>query len=181
MLQGKIEPSGMKNLLLFGISMLFFASCSPRIASLGKEDLSKYRHPYAYQRTELPQNQESIVIDIPLIYDSSFQKNDITARLNNQLNKRPIKTVCNFPMKKDGFRIQIYYGNSREDALAARQMCYKLFPSELIPYMTYRKPDFRVSLGDFMNLKATTPYLARLKKDYPDARAVPATIRVWSR
>jgi SPOR domain len=65
-----------------------------------------------------------------------------------------------------GYRIQIYVGNARADADAARLYTYQTFP-ELNPYMNYTAPTYRIRIGDFMNRYDAERYLQQLKGQFP--------------
>jgi SPOR domain len=65
-----------------------------------------------------------------------------------------------------GYRIQIYVGNVRTDADAARLFIYQTYP-ELNPYTTFTQPTYRVKIGDFMNRMDAERYLQQLRSQYP--------------
>ncbi|MBC8152328.1 MAG: SPOR domain-containing protein [Bacteroidetes bacterium] len=67
-----------------------------------------------------------------------------------------------------GYRIQIYVGNEREEADAAKLQVYQAFP-ELSPYLSYKQPTYRLKVGDFMRRLDAEWYLGQLK---PQFRAV---------
>lgn len=67
-----------------------------------------------------------------------------------------------------GYRIQIYVGNEREEADAAKLQVYQAFP-ELTPYLSYKQPTYRLKVGDFMRRLDAEWYLSQLK---PQFRAV---------
>lgn len=76
-----------------------------------------------------------------------------------------------------GYRVQIYSGNSSEDANRARDKSYSLFP-DITPHIVYIQPNFRVKVGDFIDkLEAQRVYVA-LKIDFPTALIVPERIEI---
>ncbi|GAB3944800.1 hypothetical protein GCM10028805_12830 [Spirosoma harenae] len=48
-----------------------------------------------------------------------------------------------------GFRIQVYVGNQRQEAEAAKLAISQNFP-ELTPYLSYNQPTYKLKVGDFM-------------------------------
>jgi hypothetical protein len=67
-----------------------------------------------------------------------------------------------------GFRVQIYVGNLRQEADAAKAYIYQLFP-ELSPYVSYSQPTYRVKAGDFMYRSDAEDYLNQIREQYPAA------------
>jgi hypothetical protein len=89
---------------------------------------------------------------------------DSIAKINYQINKKG-KFV-------DGFVIQVYSGNSREEANTVRNQMYQNF-SELRPKVSYHQPTFRVKAGQFTDrLEANRVYEA-VKKEFPGALLTP--------
>jgi SPOR domain len=67
-----------------------------------------------------------------------------------------------------GYRIQIYVGNLRTDADAAKLFTYQTYP-ELLPYMTFTSPTYRVKVGDFMNKLDAERYFQQLRQQFPSS------------
>lgn len=67
-----------------------------------------------------------------------------------------------------GYRIQIYVGNTRNEADAAKLYTYQTFP-ELNPYMSYSMPTYRIKVGDFMNRLDAERYLQQIRQQYSSA------------
>jgi SPOR domain len=76
-----------------------------------------------------------------------------------------------------GYRIQIYVGNVRTEADAARLYTYQTFP-ELIPYMTYSQPTYRIRIGDFMARTDAERYLQQVKMQYNSATILAEKIEI---
>lgn len=153
-------------LLLFGL-VIFFTSCNPKVITSLDEDYTAYHNKYVHDR-EIFQGQGKTVT-IPLEFDSTTQKSDITIALNKALDTKPIKVIPPVESKiVDGWRIQIYRGRSREMASQARQESYELF-SNMTPYIFYRSPTYRVRVGDFLERYECKPYLKAFKRKFPEA------------
>lgn len=136
-----------------------------------EEDLTKYRpqyqteaaagNPPASGATETPRDVAPT--------------NDITARLDTALAKI---TEQNKSIRyAQGYRIQIYSGNSREDAYKARDRSYAVFP-DITPNVVYTQPTFRVRIGNFINRLEAQRVYAGLKKDFPNAMVVPDRVEI---
>ena len=67
-----------------------------------------------------------------------------------------------------GYRIQIYVGNVRQEADAAKSYVYQSFP-DLTPYVSYSQPTYRVKVGDFMYRSDAEQYLDQIKEQYSSA------------
>ncbi|MDX2302417.1 MAG: hypothetical protein NW226_06430 [Microscillaceae bacterium] len=174
----------MKKIILYVLGLSFGAGCSPKIISIGQEDLAQYRNQYTYQKEQYTGSDANRIVDIPLEYDSTTQEYHITFELNKNLDYvyTPV-AVRPQHVNVDGYRIQIYRGRSQVEASRARQRCYELFSTKLTPYMKYQAPTYRVSVGDFLEPYEYQPFLKILKKEFPTAIVVPdiVTIIVQSR
>ncbi|GAB4015508.1 hypothetical protein GCM10028773_05790 [Spirosoma koreense] len=62
-----------------------------------------------------------------------------------------------------GFRIQIYVGNQRSEADAAKLLIYQNFP-ELSPYLSYNQPTYKLKVGDFMRRMDAERYFASIRR-----------------
>jgi SPOR domain len=67
-----------------------------------------------------------------------------------------------------GYRIQIYVGNTRNDADQAKRYTYQTFP-ELNPYLSYSAPTYRIKIGDFMHRLDAERYLQQIRQQYSSA------------
>ena len=77
----------------------------------------------------------------------------------------------------NGFRVQLYVGNQRSEADAAKAYVYQLF-RELTPYMSYTQPTYRVKAGDFIYRFEAEPYLEQIKTMYPSAVIVAERVEI---
>ena len=78
---------------------------------------------------------------------------------------------------RDGYTIQIYTGNSRDEADQAKTQALISDPS-LSPVISYYQPSYKVKVGQYTTrLEAHKTYEA-LKKQFPRALLVPERIRV---
>lgn len=142
-----------------------------------QEDLSEVRPHYKYvepklQQSDLPERRETAGKTKATTPSQSLE---VTQKLETFLDtlaeqNKAIKYV-------NGFRIQIYVGNIRSEADAAKSFVYTSF-SELLPYVTYTQPTYRVKVGDFMYKSDAEAYLDRIKPQYPTALIVPDKVEI---
>ena len=91
--------------------------------------------------------------------------NDITKGMNNLIDSMALD---NRNKKVQIYTIQVYVGNSRDEANEARTKVYKVMPDER-PRLEYSQPNFRVKVGMYTDrLEAHKP-LQLLKKTFPGA------------
>ncbi|MCE7042229.1 SPOR domain-containing protein [Dyadobacter sp. CY312] len=67
-----------------------------------------------------------------------------------------------------GYRIQLYVGNVRQEADAAKSYVYQVLP-DLTPYVSYSQPTYRVKAGDFIYRSDAEQYLEQIKLQYSSA------------
>ncbi|MBO0949289.1 SPOR domain-containing protein [Fibrella sp. HMF5405] len=76
-----------------------------------------------------------------------------------------------------GYRVQVYVGNERAAADAAKLQLYQLFP-ELSAYMSYQQPTYRLKVGDFMKKMDAERYFTKLKAAFTSAQLQPDKVDV---
>ncbi|ARK13514.2 SPOR domain-containing protein [Fibrivirga algicola] len=76
-----------------------------------------------------------------------------------------------------GYRVQVYVGNERAAADAAKLQLYQLFP-ELSAYMSYQQPTYRLKVGDFMKKMDAERYFSKLKSAFAAAQLQPDKVDV---
>lgn len=76
-----------------------------------------------------------------------------------------------------GYRVQLYVGNARQEADAAKSYIYQIFP-ELNPYVTFSQPTYRVKAGDFMYRADADDYLNQIRAQYPAAVILPERVEI---
>ncbi|MBS1558253.1 MAG: SPOR domain-containing protein [Bacteroidetes bacterium] len=77
----------------------------------------------------------------------------------------------------DGYTIQIYSGQKREDAMNTKKKLQEDTP-ELVAILLYQQPKFRVTVGKYFTKLEAQPDLLRLKKMFSTAILVPEKIQV---
>jgi hypothetical protein len=101
--------------------------------------------------------------------------NDVTAKVDAAMDQM---AVANKSVRyAQGYRIQIYSGNNRDEANNARNRSYALFP-EITPHMVYNQPTFRVKVGDFVDRLDAQRVYAGLLADFPNAMVVQDKVEI---
>ena len=75
----------------------------------------------------------------------------------------------------DGFRVQIFFdsgNNSKRAAAVAREHFMELYP-QVVAYLTFKSPYYRVRVGDFRTKLEAEGFLMQLSGQYPNAFPVP--------
>jgi len=76
------------------------------------------------------------------------------------------------PATVSGFRVQVYSGNNRAQAIQIRTEVLEKYP-DFAAYLIYKQPTFRVRVGDFRSRAAAQELLRELKPLYPVSFIVP--------
>lgn len=77
----------------------------------------------------------------------------------------------------DGFTIQIYSGQKRDDAMNAKKKISDEF-SDLTANLQYQQPKFRVTVGKYYTRLEAYQDLARIRNGFPAAILIPEKIPV---
>ncbi len=130
------------------------------------EDLSQVRPHFQYKEPELKGNFQEAPIEKESLETKKENKIAVTEKLDKALDA--IKSQNKSIKYINGFRIQLYVGNIRQDADNAKSYIYRAFP-ELVPYMSYSQPTYRVKAGDFMYRGDAQAYLDQIRDQYASA------------
>jgi len=75
-----------------------------------------------------------------------------------------------------GYRIQIYSGNSKEDANKVKSDFYSKYPA-MRCYLTYQQPYYKLRVGDYEDQETAKFDAKRLARIYPSSFLVPDEVR----
>lgn len=118
---------------------------------------------------------EKVVIDaVPLPKDTIRYKMDPSVERQMEKKKELNRSK---PPTIDGFRVQIYAGNSRQQAMQIRTEVVGAY-TDYAAYLIYKQPTFRVRVGDFKNRFEAQKLLNELKVQYPSSFIVPDEVLV---
>lgn len=70
-----------------------------------------------------------------------------------------------------GFRIQVFSGNSKSDFESARTYVFRSYP-KLEVYESYSQPTYKIKTGDFLTYQDAERYLSLLKPRFGTARII---------
>ena len=76
-----------------------------------------------------------------------------------------------------GFRIVVYNGPDRRQAMDAKNKFSNAFSSER-SYMSYNVPSYKIKVGDFENKKDATDFLRRVSVLFPASFIVPDIVTI---
>lgn len=160
--------------------LVFFASCasSSILSSRSdyKEDLSKVRPEFSYQAPDFtlptvvePKKEPEKKVTPVVSQTATAQQLD---RYLNQLaeKNKSIRYIS-------GFRIQLYVGNVRSEADAAKAFIYQSY-KDIVPYVSYTQPTYRVKAGDFIYRDDAEKYLESIRSTYQSALILPEKIEI---
>lgn len=68
----------------------------------------------------------------------------------------------------DGFAVQVYSGNNREEASIAKGKAFTLLTNQRLR-LFYDSPNFKVQIGQFYSSLEANKTYALLKKEFPNA------------
>lgn len=128
------------------------------------EDLSVLRPVFEEEK------QSAVVTEDPKKKENVEPKFTVNEQLHAVLDS--IDSINIARKYIEGFTIQIYSGQKREDALSTKKTIDQVLP-ELRAVMTYVQPTFRIKAGKyFTQLDAQKDYVA-VKRFFPNAILVP--------
>lgn len=76
-----------------------------------------------------------------------------------------------------GYRIQIYSGSNRQEAVMLRATYVQEHPDQSV-YLIYQQPNFKVRTGDFKSKLEAEAFFMTIKDTYPAAFIVPDNIKL---
>jgi SPOR domain len=164
--------------------LLILASCrtiqipqgnkkTPPVVAEYDEDLSSVRPRYNVSAISTEPKYETSQTPVEASKPSKVVSSEITMHVNDQVAAiLDTLTARNKAIRyADGYKIQLYVGNVREDVEAAKLYALQLYP-ELSPYMTFNQPTYRLKIGDFMSRSDADRYLTSFRQQYPGSTIV---------
>ncbi len=159
------------SLQLVTCSLLFNFSCSAQRPSKPYyEDLSAYRPKLE------PKVDTSTKILTPKVERKKIKPTkNVNAKVDAILDSIDRQNL----QKKfvDGFTIQIYSGQKKEDAMTAQQKVVEEL-TDMNANLQYQQPKFRVTIGNYFSKLDAQKDLVRLKANFPGAILIPEKILI---
>ena len=157
--------------ILLGIALTIASCASKAIPSGNKtgnyndynEDLTDVRPVFVPASTTV-----AVKVSVPTTGNAHKTTSQSASIEPQHINKQLEEVMDSMTFKNHsiryapGFRIQIYSGNERQQADAAKLMVYQNFP-ELNTYLSYKQPTYRLKVGDFMRRVDAERYFNQLK------------------
>jgi cell division septation protein DedD len=131
-------------------------------------------HSWAQDPADTASNATVVVDSVPLTKDTIRYKMDPAVERQMEKKKELNRSK---PPTIDGFRVQIYAGNSRQQAMQIRTEVVGAY-TDYAAYLIYKQPTFRVRVGDFKNRFEAQKLLNELKAQYPSSFIVPDEVLV---
>ncbi len=159
-----LKTLNMKNLsqVLFVVIGLVLFQCSPKVVKQTtvkeyNEDLSHLRPPIDSVSEETTDEIVKAPYTRPT-YDNTQKLNALIDSLASD----------NLHKKIRYYTVQVYVGNSREEANEIRSKVYSIIPEET-PKLEYSQPNFRVKVGKFESRLDAHKTFTTLKRSFPGA------------
>ena len=80
--------------------------------------------------------------------------------------------------KTIGYRVQLFSGNSRWEAVKVKADFMKKYKEEKPPHLVYQSPNFKIRVGDYYDRLEAQKYLELYKEEYPSAFVVKDEIEI---
>jgi len=162
---------GIRNSIFIILLLFIFYNCSAQ-----KNGSRSYYHEDLYPlRPKFPEPVDTIQTT------NGRKKGEVapTRTVNNKVDG-VLDSINTFTMTRrfiDGYTIQIYSGQNREEAMNTRRRVGS-DPSGLNAELEYVQPKFRVRVGSYYSRLEAQKDLVRLKRAFPNAILVPEKIPV---
>jgi len=102
-------------------------------------------------------------------------KLDVTWKLNKALDSVYQK---NKDIKfAQGYRVLAYSGTDRNEMTEIKQKIYKLIPDVEI-YSIFKQPEYKVTIGDFIDKLQAYEYLLKIRSQVPDALIIQEQVNI---
>jgi hypothetical protein len=155
------------------LSVLFNVSCAAQKSGgiAYYEDLSVHRPKFSIVEDTASKHHDTTPVEAIVTKPTR----NVNAKVDGILD-----SIDRFNLTKrfvDGFTIQIYSGQKREDAMNTKQKIIEDTP-ELIANLQYIQPKFRVTVGHYLTKLDAHKDLTRLKRFFSTAILVPEKILI---
>lgn len=158
----------MNKLFLLLIVALYVVGCSPKIASTStsadySEDVSAFRPTIEVDETTASESSETPDKG-PYVAPSHSINSEMSVVMDSIIVNNREKTY-------DTYTIQVYVGNSREEANQVREKVYRVLPEEK-PKLVYKQPSYKVKVGKYFDRVEAYKTFTTLRSEFPEATLV---------
>ena len=158
--------------LLVAVVMWNCAPKAQKAATKGQyeEDLSDYRPKYELPKST-PANTSANTANTNVPVAKDYDNTAVEEKLS-QIRER------NKSIKfTQGYRIQVYSGNSQDVAEKAKETVYRL-DSNLEPEIIYFTPNFKVKVGNYYDRVEAYETLVKIRQAFPQALLLPERVSI---
>jgi SPOR domain len=162
-----------KQVLLTGLILLFLVSCVAQ-----KQNDKTYYEDLSTIRPRVVPPVDS-VRDSSLVATKEINAVPFTKTVNAKVDA-VLDSIDRFNLMRrsvDGFTIQIYSGQNREEAMNTKKKMAAEIP-DLVANLQYQQPKFRVTVGKYYSKLEAYEDLSRLRKSFTAAILVPEKIPI---
>jgi SPOR domain len=129
----------------------------------------------------LPEYKTEKIPDRPVIDEkTNIPSSSVEIKSQNEEVEKILVKLAEYNKKianGNGYRIQVYTGNNKQDFENAKNFIYQNF-SDYEVYETYSQPTYRLKMGDFINAKEAENILNEVKNRYESARLITEKINI---
>jgi hypothetical protein len=137
------------------------------------EDISVFRPKYV--TAEKPKETSIIVKKEPTSKEIGTKITSDTEAINQIIAKKTELYAQN--KESQGYRIQLFSGNSKSDFESTKTYILKYF-SELEIYESYSQPTYKIKVGDFIMRADAEKYVGNLKSRFGNTRIISEKINL---
>lgn len=164
-------PSRVRYSVYFMVLLLAEFSCAAQKSNnTYYEDLSQHRPKFVNRDDTVRKNRVEDPVPVPV---------KPTKNVNVKVDAI-LDSIDRFNQTRkfmDGFTLQVYSGQKREDAMNAKQKIINDTP-ELTANLQYVQPKFRVTIGSYFSKLEAQKDLMRLKRIFPNTILIPEKILI---
>ena len=168
----RLQPSRLTcfSAMMIAVQFIVLPACAQRSKSYS-EDLSGYRPKFSIEDDTA---RKQLIIDTVLNISMDHKMN-VNEKVDFVLD-----SIDRFNQSRryvDGYTLQVYAGQKKDDAMNAKQKIMTELP-DLNAMMQYVQPKFRVTIGAYISRLEAQRDLMRLKKSFPNAILVPEKVAI---
>ncbi len=165
-------------LIAASLFMVLAYSCKTSSTSTKGSASTTYREDLSALRPAL-KISESDPTEVTTPEQEASQTSTIAGHLKEELDSVNQIIISQNKVRKyvDGFTIQVYTGNDRDKAYAARSKVLEINP-DLRPTMRYYQPSYKVKVGQYVSKLEAHQIYESLRKEFPLALLIPERIAI---
>lgn len=132
---------------------------------------------YGQQSPKLEIVQDSMILLLQE-FRAEHVINPINARTTVSLAEKKVDKRTAKRVRTKGFRVQIFSGSNRSDAVAAQNSFLRQY-KEMGAYLSFEEPNYRVKVGDFRTRSEANAFLQKIRGRYQNVFVFVEDVWVW--